>query len=57
MFATFGIGMTEIVVLLYIALLLFGKRFPGIARSIGRTLVDVRKEVSSLEDDLRRPFK
>ena len=34
MFATFAIGMTEVVVLLVIALLLFGKRFPDIARSI-----------------------
>jgi Sec-independent protein translocase protein TatA len=57
MFAAFAIGMTEIVVLLVIALLLFGKRFPDVVRSIARTVLDVRKEVTSLKDDLHRPFK
>ena len=57
MFAAFAIGMTEIIVLLVIALLVFGKRFPDVVRSIARTVLDVRKEVSSLKDDLHRPFK
>jgi sec-independent protein translocase protein TatA len=57
MFATFGFGMSEILVLLAVGLLLFGNRLPGLARSLGRTVVDLRKEVASLEDDIRSPLK
>ena len=57
MFATFGFGMSEILVLLAVGLLLFGNRLPGLARSLGRTVVDLRKEAANLEDDLRSSLK
>ena len=57
MFAAFGLGATEILVLLAIGLLLFGNRLPDLGRTLGRTLVDFKKEVSGGEDDLPRPSK
>lgn len=53
MFAVFGLGMSEVLVLLAIGLLLFGKRLPDLARTLGKTVTDVRKELGGLEDDLR----
>lgn len=40
MFATFAVGMSVVLVLLAVGLLLFGKRLPDLARSLGRTVVD-----------------
>ena len=57
MFAVFGLGPSEILVLLAVGLLLFGNRLPDIARSLGRTVVDFRREVGNLEDDVRRGLK
>ncbi len=49
----FGLGMGEVVVILVIGLLLFGKRLPDLARSIGKTFAEVRHQVSGVEEDLR----
>lgn len=46
----FGIGMWEIVVVLGIVLLLFGKRIPGIARSLGLSVTEFKKGASGDED-------
>ena len=35
-----------------IALLLFGKRLPEVARSVGRGIVEFKKGVKGIEDDL-----
>jgi sec-independent protein translocase protein TatA len=53
MFAFFNLGATEVIVLVVIGLLLFGKRLPDLARSVGKTFVSFKKEVTNLEDDLR----
>jgi sec-independent protein translocase protein TatA len=50
----FGLGTMEILVLLVLGLLLFGKNLPDLARSLGRTVVEFRKGMHGLEDDLRR---
>ena len=55
MFATFGLGATEIIVLLVIGVLLFGNRLPDLGRTLGRTLVDFKKAVSGGEDELPAP--
>ena len=39
------IGTAEIVVLCILGLLLFGKKLPGVARSLGRSLLEFRKEL------------
>jgi len=49
----FGIGMTELIVILAIALIVLGpKRLPEIARSLGRGIAEFRR--ASM--DLRREF-
>jgi sec-independent protein translocase protein TatA len=50
----FGLGMAEILVVLVIGLLLFGNRLPDLARSLGKTLVEFKKEVHGVQDDLYR---
>jgi sec-independent protein translocase protein TatA len=53
----FGLGMAEIVVICIIGLLLFGNRLPGLARSLGKSLVELRKEMNGIEEDIRSPSR
>ncbi len=49
----FGIGMTELMVILVIGLVVIGpKKLPGLARSLGKSLAEFRRA----SDDLRREF-
>jgi len=46
-----GIGMQELMVILVIALLIFGpKKLTDIGRGLGRAIRDFRKSVSGLDD-------
>lgn len=42
----------EIIIILVIALLLFGKRLPEVGRSLGRGIVEFKKGVKGIEDDI-----
>jgi sec-independent protein translocase protein TatA len=53
----FGLGMAEIVVICVIGLLLFGNRLPGLARSLGKSLVEFRKEIHGIEEDIGSPSR
>ncbi len=53
----FGLGMAEVLVICVIGLLLFGNRLPGLARSLGRTFMELRKEVHGIEEDIRGPAR
>ncbi|MEE8311624.1 MAG: twin-arginine translocase TatA/TatE family subunit [Candidatus Binatia bacterium] len=49
----FGIGPTELLVILGIALLILGpKRLPELARSLGRGLAEFRRATSDVTDEL-----
>ena len=49
----FGIGMTELMVILVIGLVVIGpKKLPGLARSLGKSLAEFRRA----SDDMRREF-
>ena len=48
----FGLGMTEILVLLLLGVLLFGKNLPEVGRSVGKMLVELKKSWSGFEDSL-----
>lgn len=50
----FGLGIPELVLLLSLGLLLFGTRLPGLARWFGKTLVEVRRGVAGLADEVGR---
>jgi len=45
-------GIPEFLILLVIVLLLFGKRLPGVMRSMGKSIVEFKKGVKGVEDDM-----
>src|SRR5688572_9178472 len=49
----FSPGPMEMVVVALIAVLLFGKRLPEVARSLGKGVVEFKKGISGIEEDLR----
>jgi sec-independent protein translocase protein TatA len=48
----FGIGPMEMMIVGLIALLLFGKRLPEVARSLGKGIVEFKKGMHGIEDEL-----
>jgi sec-independent protein translocase protein TatA len=51
----FGIGATEIILLLLVALLVFGpKRLPEMGRSLGRGMREFKDSISGKDDDAER---
>ena len=58
LFAMFGLGCGEILVLGIIAVLLFGRRLPEMAKYIGKSVVEFKKGMHGLEsgfDDVANP--
>jgi sec-independent protein translocase protein TatA len=55
----FGVGPMEMMIVGFIALLLFGKRLPEVAKSLGKGIVEFKKGVAGIEEDIndnvRRP--
>ncbi|HEV3167887.1 MAG TPA: twin-arginine translocase TatA/TatE family subunit [Isosphaeraceae bacterium] len=47
-----SLGMAEMVVIMMIAVLLFGKRLPEVARSLGKGMVEFKKGLRGIEDEL-----
>jgi sec-independent protein translocase protein TatA len=47
-------GPFEIFVILVVALLLFGRRLPEIARSLGKSLVEFKKGMKETKDDIEK---
>jgi sec-independent protein translocase protein TatA len=52
LFAMFSPGPVEMMVILAVAVLLFGKRLPEVGRSLGKGLVEFKKGVRGIEDDI-----
>ena len=51
----FGIGPTELVVILVVALLVLGpKRLPEIARALGKGLAEFRRATADVNEELRK---
>jgi sec-independent protein translocase protein TatA len=52
LFGFFGMpGHLELLILAFLALLLFGNRLPSVMRSMGRGIVEFKKGVQGIEDD------
>jgi sec-independent protein translocase protein TatA len=43
-------GVPELLIICFILLLLFGKRLPGMMRSIGQSVVEFKKGVNETDD-------
>ena len=46
----FGMGPMELVIVLVVALLLFGNRLPSVARSLGRSMTEFKKGMNEVDD-------
>jgi sec-independent protein translocase protein TatA len=52
--AIFGLpGGTEWIVLLLLGLLLFGRRLPEVGRSLGRSIVEFKRGIKGVEDEIQ----
>ncbi len=49
----FGLGTSEILVILIVALVVFGKRLPEVARSVGTALSEFRRGLSGLQREFQ----
>lgn len=48
----FGIGSTEMMILFVIALLLFGKNLPQVARSLGKGMMEFKKGLHGIDEEI-----
>ncbi len=48
----FNLGPMEMIIVMGIAVLLFGKRLPEVGRSLGKGIVEFKKGLSGVTDDL-----
>jgi sec-independent protein translocase protein TatA len=53
----FGLSTYELIFFGIIALLLFGKRLPEVARSLGKGLTEFKKGMKGVEDDFRTAYR
>ena len=48
----FGLGGQEILLLLVLGVLLFGRKLPEVGRSLGKTMVEFKKGMKGIEDEV-----
>jgi sec-independent protein translocase protein TatA len=51
-FALFNLGPQEIIVLLILGVLLFGRKLPEVGRYLGKGIVEFKKGMKGLEDEV-----
>src|SRR5947208_710523 len=52
LFAFFNLGAQEMIILLIIGVLLFGRKLPEVGRYLGKGIVEFKKGMKGLEDDV-----
>src|SRR3954471_3440657 len=52
LFGFFNLGTQEMLVLLIIGVLLFGRKLPEVGRYLGKGIVEFKKGIKGLEDDI-----
>lgn len=50
----FGLGPMELMIVGIIALLLFGQRLPEVMRSLGKGMVEFKKGMNDIQDEIRQ---
>ena len=55
LFAMFGLGPMEMIIVGVVVLLLFGNRLPSVMRSLGQGVTEFKKGVNGIEEDINRP--
>lgn len=48
----FGLGPQELMIVGVVAVLLFGKRLPEVGRSLGKGIVEFKKGIRGIEDEI-----
>ncbi len=51
----FNIGNSELLIILVIALILFGSRLPDVARSLGKSVNQFKRGLKDVEDEMSAP--
>jgi len=52
LFAFFNLGAQEMIILLIIGVLLFGRKLPEVGRYLGKGIVEFKKGIKGLEDEI-----
>lgn len=47
-----NLGTTELLVVAFVSLLMFGNRLPSVMRSLGKSVTEFKKGVAGIEDEL-----
>lgn len=50
-----NIGMPELLIILFVALLMFGGRLPEVARSLGKSVNQFKRGLKDVEDEMNAP--
>lgn len=52
LFAFFSLGAQEMIILLIVGVLLFGRKLPEVGRYLGKGIIEFKKGIKGLEDDV-----
>ncbi len=47
-----NIGTTELLVVAFVSLLMFGNRLPSVMRSLGKSVTEFKKGIAGIEDEI-----